>query len=157
MKKSSGIIAYKIENNVLKVLLCHFGGPYKRNLDIGGWTLSKGEKEEKEKLINTAIREFKEETNLDIKTKLNYLASKKVNRRKLVIMFYTNSDFDIINCKSNTFEIEFPKGSGKREIFSEMDRYEWMDIKTAKEKIIRNQLFFLERLEKVLKNKGEIK
>ena len=111
MKRSSGIIAYKIENDVLKVLLCHFGGPYKRNLDIGGWTLSKGEKEENEKIIETAIREFKEETSLDVKTEINYLKTKKVSRRKLLIMFYTYSDFDITNCKSNTFEIEYPKGS----------------------------------------------
>ena len=156
MKRSSGIIAYKIENDILKVLLCHFGGPYKRNLDIGGWTLSKGEKEENEKIIETAIREFKEETNLDVKTEINYLKTKKVSRRKLLIMFYTNSDFDITNCKSNTFEIEYPKGSNKRETFSEMDKYEWMDINTAKKKIIKNQLFFLERLEKELKYKGEI-
>ena len=156
MKRSSGIIAYKIENDILKVLLCHFGGPYKRNLDVGGWTLSKGEKEENEKIIATAIREFKEETNLDVKTEINYLKTKKVSRRKLLIMFYTNSDFDITNCKSNTFEIEYPKGSNKRETFSEMDKYEWMDINTAKKKIIKNQLFFLERLEKELKCKGEI-
>ena len=37
-----------------------------------------------------------------------------------------------------------------------MDKYEWMDINTAKKKIIKNQLFFLEILEKTLKNKGEI-
>ena len=156
MRRSSGIIAYKIENDILKVLLCHFGGPYKRNLDIGGWTLSKGEKEENEKIIETAIREFKEETNLDVKTEINYLKTKKVSRRKLVIMFYTNSNFDITNCKSNTFEIEYPKGSNKRETFSEMDKYEWMDINTAKKKIIKNQLFFLEIIEKTLKKKGEI-
>lgn len=28
MKHSAGVLVYKIENNQLKVLLCHMGGPY---------------------------------------------------------------------------------------------------------------------------------
>ena len=32
-----------------------------------------------------------------------------------------------------------------------MDKYEWMDIDKAKDMILSNQLFFIERLEDVLK------
>ena len=76
MKRSAGILTYKIEDNVIKVLLCHFGGPYWKNTDIGGWTLSKGEVSKKEKVLETAKREFMEETNLNIVTPLNYLGTK---------------------------------------------------------------------------------
>jgi predicted NUDIX family NTP pyrophosphohydrolase len=62
-------------------------------------------------------------------------------------MFYTKTDLDISNCKSNTFEIEYPKGSGVIGKFPEMDKYEWMDIDTARVKIVGSQLFFLNRLE----------
>ena len=152
MKRSAGILTYKIEDNIIKVLLCHFGGPYWKNTDIGGWTLSKGEVSKKEKVLETAKREFMEETNLNIVTPLNYLGTKKISRKKLAIMFYTNSDFYIVNCKSNTFKLEFPKGSGNIQIFPEMDKYKWMNIDEAKEKIIKNQLYFLKKLEQKLRN-----
>ena len=150
MKKSAGVLVYKIEDNKIKILLCHFGGPYWQNVDIGGWSLSKGEVNEFEKVIETAKREFEEETNLRISTSLKYLGSKKISKKKLAIMFYTNADFDLLDCKSNTFELEYPKGSGKKQIFPEMDKYEWMNIDKAKEKIIKNQLFFLNKLEQKL-------
>ena len=66
-------------------------------------------------------------------------------------MFYTNSDFTLTNCKSNTFELELPKGSGNIQSFPEMDKYEWISIDEAKEKIIKNQLYFLDKLEQKLR------
>ena len=147
MKRSAGILVYKIEKNNIKVLLCHFGGPYWENTDIGGWTLSKGEVNNGEKVLETAKREFIEETNLNLTAPIDYLGTKKISRKKLAIMFYTNSDFELSNCKSNTFELEFPKGSGNIKSFPEMDKYEWMNLNDAKKKIIKNQLYFLNKLE----------
>ena len=155
MKRSAGIITYKIEDNDIKVLLCHFGGPYWEGIDEGGWSFSKGEVSENEKVLAAARREFKEETGLIVNDSVDYLASKKVSRKKLVIMFYKNLDLDISHCTSNTFKMEYPRGSGKIESFPEMDKYEWMSIDKAREKIIKNQLFFLDRLEEVI-SKGEI-
>ena len=158
MKRSAGIIAYKIENNEIKVLLCHYGGPFFIGIDDGGWSIPKGEIEKNENVIDTARREFKEETNLDVNTEIKYLASKKISRKKLVIMFYTNSDFDLSNCRSNTFEMEYPFKSNNIETFLEMDKYEWMSmdkyewmsLDIAKIKIVKSQLYFIERLENIL-------
>ena len=150
MKRSAGIIAYKMENNEIKVLLCHYGGPYFFGIDDGGWSIPKGEIEENENVIDTAKREFNEETNLEVNTEIKYLASRKISRKKLVIMFYTNSDFDLSNCKSNTFEMEYPFKSKNIQIFPEMDKYEWMSLDIAKIKIVKSQLYFIKRLEKVL-------
>ncbi|MBR1376585.1 MAG: NUDIX domain-containing protein [Bacilli bacterium] len=152
MKRSAGILVYKYEDNKIKVLLSHFGGPYWQGVDKGGWSIPKGEMENVEKAIDAAKREFNEETNLKISTNLDFLASRKVSNNKLVIMFYTNSDFDLKECKSNNFEMEFPKGSGKKCTFPEMDKYEWMDLNKAKEMIIESQLYFLDRLEENLNN-----
>ena len=41
---------------------------------------------------------------------------------------------------------------GKKQ-FPEMDRYEWMDIDIAKEKIVESQLYFLNKLEEKLEKK----
>ena len=147
MKRSAGILVYKKEDNDIKVLLCHFGGPFWEGIDIGGWSLSKGEMEKNEHATETAHREFNEETNLNVTTPINYLGATKTSNNKLSIMFYTEADFKLDNCKSNTFPLESPKGSGTIKYFPEMDKYEWMSIKEAKEKIINNQLYFLNRLE----------
>ena len=149
MKRSAGIAVYKIEDHKLKVLLCHFGGPYRENKD-GAWSLPKGEADLNETMIETARREFTEETNLEVLTPISYLGAKKTSANKLTIMFYTEADFDLSNCKSNTFTMEFPKDSGKFMEFPEMDKYEWMDISEAKDKIIGNQLYFLNKLEECL-------
>ncbi len=150
MKRSAGIAVYKMENDKIKVLLCHFGGPYWEDIDIGGWSFPKGEAEFKESILETAHREFTEETNLKVSTPISYLGSKKTSHNKLTIMLYTKADFDLKNCKSNTFTIEFPKDSGKIQEFPEMDKYAWMDINEAKDKIIKNQLYFLNKLEEYL-------
>ena len=148
MKRSAGVLVYKKEDNIIKILLCHFGGSYWEGIDIGGWSLSKGEKEDKEDIISAAKREFTEETNLNITTPVKYLGSHKVSRKKLAIMFYTECDFDLSNCKSNTFELDY---HGKRQSFPEMDKYEWMSIDDAKKKIYKNQLYFINKLEDILK------
>lgn len=61
MKHSAGVLVYKIENDQVKILLCHMGGPYWKNIDEGGWSIPKGEFK-KEKAIDAATREFQEET-----------------------------------------------------------------------------------------------
>lgn len=147
LKKSAGILVYKIENNIPKVLLCHFGGPFWEGINEGGWSIPKGELSEGEDIYSAAKREFKEETNLSIDEELKYLGSKKVSHRKLVIIFYTLKDFDLSKCKSNTFRLECPRGSGKYNDFPEMDKYEWMDISKAKKMILANQLYFICKLE----------
>ena len=150
MKKSAGILVYKIKNKEIQILLCHLGGPYFRNIDEGAWSISKGEKNKEEKILQTAIREFKEETNLDVTNNVNYLISKKISKKKLVVMFYLKKDYDIKKCKSNYFKIEYPRKSGNIKTFPEMSKYEWMSIKDAKKKIIKNQLFFINKLEEKL-------
>lgn len=150
LKKSAGILVYKIEDNVIKVLLSHFGGPFWEEIDKGGWSIPKGELFDGEDILTAAKREFNEETNLNINGELKYLGSKKVSHRKLAIIFYTMNDFDISKCKSNTFKIEYPRGSNNYCDFPEMDKYAWMDIPKAKEMIIENQLYFIKKLEGVL-------
>ena len=113
LKRSAGILAYKIEEGICKVLLCHFGGPYWEGIDKGAWSIPKGELNINENILTAAKREFNEETNLNIKGELKYLSSRKVSHRKLAIIFYLNEDFDLSNCSSNTFKLEWPKDSGK--------------------------------------------
>lgn len=149
LKRSSGIIVYRKREKNIEVLLAHPGGPFNRENDIHSWSLIKGLRNGNEKIIDTAKREFNEETGLTVNDNLKYLCSHKVNRNKLVIMFYLEHDYNLENCHSNTFKREF---EGKVREYHEMDDYKYFDIKDAKEKVFKNQVYFIERLENIINN-----
>ena len=151
MKRSSGILLWKKESDKYYVLLTHFGGPYWESTDKGAWSIQKGIIETGEKIINTAKRESFEETNLTLENDIKYFATKKVSRKKLVIMFESYFDGNIDNFKSNTFKLEWPIKSGIINEYSEMDKIKWFTIEEAKEYIHPNQLFFINRLEDKIK------
>lgn len=146
MKKSAGILLFKNEEEKIKVLLCHPGGPYWENTHLHSWGIPKGELDNNEKVKEAAIREFKEETNLDIKEDIDFLYSKKVSNNKLVTIFYKEQDLDLANCKSNTFSLEWPKGSNIINEYPENDKYEWIEINNAYELIFKQQTIFLDKL-----------
>ncbi len=147
MKKSAGILVYKRENGKIKVLLCHPGGPYWENTELHSWGIPKGEREVDEKIIETAVREFKEETNLGIeKSRLEFLYAKKLSNQKLAVIFTVEKDLDLRDCKSNTFSLEWPKDSGIVKEYPENDKYAWFDIDEAKDYIFPKQVVFLNML-----------
>ena len=145
MKRSAGILPYKIVDKKIYVYLEHPGGPYWQG--INKWSICKGEKRYKEKACMTAIREFCEESGTLIdREELDYLVSNKVSNDKLVILFIANVDIDPTKMTSNTFKKEFPKGSGIICEFPEMDEANWFLIDDAYDVIFDNQVFFLRRL-----------
>lgn len=153
MKKSAGILFFKKEEETIKVLLCHPGGPYWEGTYLHSWGIPKGELDKNEKLKEAAVREFKEETNLEIKKELNFLYTKKVSNNKLVTIFYIEDDLDLSNCKSNTFSLEWPKGSKIINEYPENDKFEWIEIEEAYELIFIQQTIFLDKLKERIINK----
>ena len=149
MLRSAGILAYKKSSKGLEVLLAHPGGPYRSNKDLGVWSIPKGIVEEGEDEIEAARREFKEETGFEPKGALFDLGTVKYSN-KIVHIWALESDFDVSKAKSNMFEIEWPKGSGKIQKFPEMDKVSWFPIDEAYKKIISAQSPFLDRLKEKL-------
>lgn len=147
--RSAGVIPYKIIDNEIYVYLEHPGGPYREGEDI--WSVCKGEYNKKEKAVEAALREFKEESSYQLdKDKLVYLYSHKVSNRKLVTMFTINQDLDTTHMKSNTFDMEYPKGSGVINTYPEMDAARWIKIDEAEQKIFNNQKIFIRKLKEYL-------
>ncbi len=155
MKRSAGILLYKKENNKYLVLLTHFGGPYWKIKDKGAWSVQKGIVKKDEEVFKAAKREVEEETNLKVTNEIYFLASKKVAKNKLAIMFYSYYDGEICSFKSNTFKLEWPKKSKTLVEFPEMDKIEWFTLERAKEYIHPTQRFFITKLEEKL-TRGEI-
>ena len=55
-------------------------------------------------------------------------------------------DLDVTDARSNTFELEWPKGSGKLREFPEVDRAGWFPVAQARSKLLKGQRAFLDRL-----------
>jgi predicted NUDIX family NTP pyrophosphohydrolase len=67
---------------------------------------------------------------------------------KLVHAFALEAAFDLSRFASNTFELEWPPRSGRRQSFPEIDRIAYFTLPVAKLKIIAYQLPLLCELEK---------
>jgi predicted NUDIX family NTP pyrophosphohydrolase len=65
---------------------------------------------------------------------------------KVVTAFAVQADLDITDARSNTFEMEWPKGSGRVREFPEVDRVGWFPVTQARTKLLKGQRAFLDRL-----------
>jgi predicted NUDIX family NTP pyrophosphohydrolase len=148
---SAGFLVYRRRGGSLEVLLAHPGGPFYAHADEGAWTIPKGEPEPGEDLLAAARRELREEVGCDAHDPLIPLGSVKQRGGKTVHAWAFEGDRDEgAPLPSNTFELEWPPRSGRRQSFPEVDRAAFFPIAVAREKIREAQLPFLARLEEAL-------
>lgn len=144
---SAGLLLYRATDRMVQVLLAHPGGPFWAKKDDGAWSIPKGEYTTGEDPWVVAQREFVEEIGLPVppgpRTDLGAL---KQPGGKIVTAFAVRGDLDITDAHSNTFELEWPKGSGRIRTFPEVDRVGWFPVVEAKTKLLRGQVPFLDRL-----------
>ncbi len=143
---SAGIIAYRISRGLIEVLLVHPGGPFWRNKDLGAWSIPKGEYSG-EDAEAAARREFTEELGVEMTADLTDLGEVRQRGGKRVKGFAAELDLDPRSIKSNSFEMEWPPRSGRRQHFPDVDRAEWFALAQARERINQGQRPFLDRLE----------
>src|SRR2546423_13508056 len=147
---SAGLLVYRRKPH-LEVLLAHPGGPFWAKKDAGVWTIPKGLVESGD-LLACARREFTEETGLEVDGPFVALSPVKQKSGKVVHAFAAKADLDLAQCRSNTFEIEWPPRSGKRQSFPEVDRAAYFDLPTAMTKILPYQQPFLHELMEKIKD-----
>ncbi len=133
-----------------QVLLVHPGGPFWKNKDLGAWTIPKGEVEQDEDLLVTAVREFREEIGVEPRGPFVPLTPVKQKGGKLVHAWAVEGDLDATAIKSNTFLMEWPPRSGERVEFPEIDCAEFFDLGNANAKMNAAQVRLLAELETLL-------
>jgi predicted NUDIX family NTP pyrophosphohydrolase len=121
MKQSAGLLLYRMRNET-EFFLVHPGGPFFSRKNEGYWTIPKGEIMPGENPLDTAIREFKEETGFAVAGPFIELQSITQKGGKKVVCWACKGDFDESQIISNTFEIEWPYRSGKLATFPEVDK-----------------------------------
>jgi len=149
-RTSAGLLMYRKREGILEVLLVHPGGPFWRNKDAGAWSIPKGEMADDEDLLEAARREFEEETGCRPSGSFIPLSPVKQKSGKTVHAWAVEGEIDPASMKSNTFTMEWPPKSGKHAEFPEVDRAEYFDLPTAKQKINPAQASLLTELVQIL-------
>lgn len=136
MRKSVGIIPYKVVDGDVMFFVGHPGG-----FMDDYWTYMKGGMESGEDEIDTALREFAEESGVDLsgyKSSFVYLGEVMQNKRKKVSAFAVKVDnIDPTECHSVKHG-----NSGTLEI----DGYRWMSFDTLKSKTHEKHKQFYEKI-----------
>jgi len=148
-KISAGLVLHRRREGRLEVLLVHPGGPFWAKKDLGAWSIPKGEAAAGEDLLARARTELREETGWQTDGPFMPLTPVKQSG-KIVHAWASPAEGDAATIVSNTFELEFPPRSGRRQTFPEVDRAGWFDLATAREKIVAGQRGLLDQLERAL-------
>ncbi len=146
--RSAGILLHRRVAGAVEVLLVHPGGPLWAKRDAGAWSIPKGEYESGEEALATALREFEEELGSPPPPDAEPLDLGEIRQKsgKLVRAWALAGDLDAERITSNTFTMQWPPRSGKRQEFPEVDRARWFGLAQAREKINPAQAELLDRL-----------
>jgi predicted NUDIX family NTP pyrophosphohydrolase len=145
-KRSAGLLMYRGSGPDLAVLLVHPGGPFWAKKDLGAWSIPKGEYGPNEDALAVAQREFEEETGARPRDEFQSLGDVTQAGGKRVSAWAVEGDFDPAALVSNSFELEWPPRSGRKQSFPEVDRAEWFSPDEARERILAGQRAFIDRL-----------
>ena len=150
---SAGLLLYRVGAAGVEVLLGHMGGPFWARKDAGAWSIPKGEHGPEEDPRLAAVREFAEEIGRPPPEGPDVpLGTVRQRGGKSVTAWARAGDLDVTTISSNTFEMEWPPRSGRRQSFPELDRARWCPLDEARGLVVAAQVELLERLVAALRS-----
>jgi predicted NUDIX family NTP pyrophosphohydrolase len=152
---SAGILLHRPGPDGPQVLLGHMGGPFWARKDDGAWSVPKGEHGPEEDALAAAVREFAEELGSPPPpgTPVPLGTVRQASGKRLTV-FALAGDLDADTVVSNTFALEWPRGSGRVQEFPEIDRAAWFGADAARRAVVKGQVPFLDRLADLLAGAG---
>ena len=97
--------------------------------------------------MDAALREFKEETNMDVAGDAIELSPVQLKSGKIVYSWAIEGDVDVSQVTCNSFvDIEWPPRSGKKLSIPEIDKGEWFTVDETKQKINPAQVALIDEL-----------
>jgi predicted NUDIX family NTP pyrophosphohydrolase len=147
-RTSAGLLLYRrAADGEVEVMLGHMGGPFWARKDEAAWSIPKGEYGPGDDPLSEAKREFEEEIGRPAPPgPLTPLGEVRQAGGKRVTAWALEADIDVGEIESNTFTVEWPRGSGRLRTFPELDRADWFDVETARRKLVRGQVPLLDAL-----------
>ena len=148
---STGILLYRRGQAGVEVFIAHMRGPFWARKDQRAWSIPKGEFAGSEDALAAARREFREEIGVDAPD-VDYveLGDFRYSSGKVVTVFAAESDLEVGEVVSNTFEVEWPPRSGRIQAFAEVDDARWVSLPEARVKLVAGQLPALDALERLV-------
>lgn len=113
-------------------------------------SIPKGAVEPGETLLAAACREFEEETGIPPAGPFLALGSIRQKAGKVIHAWAWAGDADPSRIRSVTMETEWPRGSGRKIRFPEVDRCGWFDPAAARTRLNPAQAELVDRLESAL-------
>lgn len=149
-RESAGLLLFRRPSGQIEVLLAHPGGPYWAGRHDGAWTIPKGGIQAGEDPLQTAIREFVEETGFEPAGP--YLPLGRITQRsgKIVHAWAFEGDGDPTLLRSNMTTTEWPPRSGRHIDIPEIDKLEFFSLDDGRRAINVAQVELLDRLVRAL-------
>ena len=156
--RSAGILLYRLTDAAEpQVWIAHMGGPFWARKDAAAWSIPKGEYAPGEDPFVAARREFEEEIGVPAPAaEYVELGEFRQASGKVVTVFAAEADLVVDTVVSNTFELEWPKGSGRLRSFPEVDDARWVGLEQARVRLVRGQLPVLDALVELLGARGQL-
>ena len=152
---AAGLLMCRKENNELQFFLVHPGGPFYVKKNEGVWSIPKGLPENHEEILQTAQREFFEETGIKATAPFYPLGCVKQKSGKIVHAWTFKGEWDSAQgVTSNIFKIEWPPRSKRFIDIPEVDRGAWMNYDEAVKMIHPHQLPFLTKAKEIYESES---
>lgn len=154
--RSAGILLYRHgPGPEVDVWIAHMGGPFWAHKDARAWSIPKGEYLPDEDPLAAAEREFEEEMGTAAPSAdYIHLGTFRQPSGKILTVYTAGSDFAPERIVSNTFSLEWPKGSGIIRSYPEIDGAKWAGVPEARTKLVSGQLPILDALIQYLGSRG---
>jgi predicted NUDIX family NTP pyrophosphohydrolase len=146
-RRSAGLLLFRRTDRGVEVLLAHPGGPLWSRRDRGAWSVPKGEYDPTEDALAAARREFSEELGLPPPAGPMFpLGEVRQAGGKVVTAWAVAGDLDPDAIDPGSFQMEWPRGSGRLRSFPEVDRVAWFGLPEAHVRLLAGQRELLDRL-----------
>ncbi|MDE0231008.1 MAG: NUDIX domain-containing protein [bacterium] len=150
---SAGLLIYRRNSSgAVEVLLGHYGGPFWARRDQGAWTVFKGRGHQGETLLETATREFEEETGWKAPPDPWLPLPEVKAANQIMSIWAVEADFDPDALQPGLFSMEWPPRSGITREFPEIDRAQWFSVPEARVSVASSQRALLDHLVRVLES-----
>ena len=155
--RSAALLLYRRRSEV-EVWIAHMGGPFWARKDEGAWSFPKGIVEEGDLRdeLSAARREFAEEIGTPSPDADYVPLGEFRGSGKTIVVFAAQSEFEPESIRSNTFDLEWPPRSGRRQEFPEVDDARWFTVEQARLKLTKTQRPILDALIARLAQDAEI-
>jgi predicted NUDIX family NTP pyrophosphohydrolase len=130
------------------------GGPFWRRRPRA-WSIPKGLVEDGEDALDTARREFAEEIGVPAPTGpvLDLGEVRQASGKRVRVFAARADDFEVDEVRSNTVQVELPRGSGRFVAVPEVDDARWFGVEEARGVLVSGQVVALDRLLAVLEGR----